>query len=142
MSRTEKRRRVTSALGCAVRCCMVRQQTGTVDPQGEGSGTQKKTGKLPEQLDQAHAFAGRHSLLTHEHRDAALVAEAVGPESVLAVAQIATAAAAAAVAAEETSADSCPDKIAHGRGDHKASAWVETQTHQQHAVLETAWVGT
>ena len=121
---------------------MVRQQTGTVDPQGEGSGTQKKTGKLPEQLDQAHAFAGRHSLLTHEHRDAALVAEAVGPESVLAVAQVATAAAAAAVAAEETSADSCPDKIAHGGGDHKASAWVETQTHQQHAVLETAWVGT
>ncbi len=135
MSLTEKRSSATSALGFVARCCMAHQQAGTFDPQGEGSGTQKKTGKLPEQLDHAH------SSLTHEHRAAALVAEAVGPEGALAAAQVAAAAAAAAaVVAEGTSADPYPDWTAHGRGDHKASAWVEI--HQQHAVLETAWVGT
>ncbi len=109
MSQTEKRRSATSALGFVARCCMAHQQTGTVDPPGDGSGTQKKTGKLPEQLDRAHASVARRSLLTHEHRDAALVAEVVGPEGVLAAAQVAAAAAAAAVVAEGTSADPYPD---------------------------------
>lgn len=101
MSLTEKRRSATSGLGFVTRC-MAHQQTGTVDPQGEGSGTQKKSGKLPEQLDQAH------SLLTHEHRTAALAAKVVGPEGALAAAQVA-AAAAAAVVAEGASADPYPD---------------------------------
>ncbi len=92
-----------SGLGFVPRCCTAHQQTGTVDPQGEGSGTQKKTGKLHEQMDQGH------SLLAHEHRAAALVAEVVGPEGALAAAEIAAAAAAAAVVAEGTSADPYPD---------------------------------
>ena len=114
MSRTEKRRSALSALGFVPRCCMAHQQAGKVDPQGfapqgEESGTQKKIEKLPEQLDQAHACVARHPFLTHEHSDAALVAEVAGPEGALAAAQVAAAAAAAAVAAEETSADLCPD---------------------------------
>ncbi len=103
MSLTEKKQSVISALGFVARCCMAHQQMGTVDPQGEGSGNQKKTGKLHEQMDQAHP------LLTHEHRAAALVAEVVGPEGALAAAEIAAAAAAAAVVAEGASADPYPD---------------------------------